>query len=118
VNNQPNSDFDPFLTFGVGELILFLTVWIILAVVAWVVAPDDRRWQFVGLTLRLLGPVGVVAAAVAQRRVPIEPVVRPVAANRRRFVCPRCHAVNDIPEADRASPTGPRPKPTGLLEPP
>lgn len=104
MGNVHDSNFDPFLAFGVGELIIFLTVWVILAVVAWAVAPDDRRWQFVGLTLLVLGPLGVAAAAIAQPRVPVDPAPppRPVAAGRRRFTCPRCGAENDILESDRS----------------
>jgi hypothetical protein len=56
MGNDQNSGFDSFLAFTIGELIIILTLWVILAVVAYVVAPDDRRWTFLGLTLLLLGP--------------------------------------------------------------
>ena len=104
MGNDQNSGFDSFLAFTIGELIIFLTLWVILAVVAYVVAPDDRRWTFVCLTLFLLGPLGVAAAAVAQSREPgfAAPPRRTVAANRRRFICPRCGADNDISESDRS----------------
>jgi DNA-directed RNA polymerase subunit RPC12/RpoP len=105
MGNEQNGGFDSFLAFGIGDLIIFLTLWVILAVVAYAVAPDDRRWTFVGLTLLLLGPLGVAAAAaVAQSREPAyaAPPRRPVAAKRRRFICPRCGAENDIPESDRS----------------
>lgn len=103
MGNEQNSGFDPFLAYGIGGLIIFLTVWVILAVVAYAVAPDDRRWQFVGLTLLLLRPLGV-AAAVAQSREPAYavPPRRPVAAGRRRFICPRCGAENDIRESEKS----------------
>jgi DNA-directed RNA polymerase subunit RPC12/RpoP len=103
MGNEQNSGFDSFLAFTVGELIIFLTLWVILAVVAYAVAPDDRRWPFVGLTL-LIGPIGLAAAAIAQPREPAyaAPPRRPVAAGRRRFVCPRCGAENDIPEKDES----------------
>ena len=99
-----------FETFGVGEAIILITIWVIMAALAYVHAPDDRRWQFVGLTLVLLGPLGVAAAAIAQPRDPdfyALPYRRAVAAGRQRFICPRCGAENDI----RASPQtvlGPR----------
>jgi hypothetical protein len=94
-----SNDQGLFETFGVGEAIILITIWVIMAVLAYVVAPDDRRWQFVGLTLVLLGPLGVAAAAIAQPRDPdfyALPYRRAVAAGRQRFICPRCGAENDI----------------------
>ncbi|HXL60963.1 MAG TPA: hypothetical protein VN959_09885 [Mycobacterium sp.] len=59
---------------------------------------------FALLTLFILGPIGVAAAAIAQPREMPEPEPEPerraVADGRRRFNCPRCGADNDIPRED------------------
>jgi DNA-directed RNA polymerase subunit RPC12/RpoP len=80
-----------------------LVLWILNAWWAYHVAPRDRSWTFCWLTLAL-GPIGVAAAAVAQPRDPAltVPPGRPVVAGRRRFICPRCGAENDIPESDKS----------------
>jgi DNA-directed RNA polymerase subunit RPC12/RpoP len=90
--------------FSTAYLLAIVLVWIVMAVVAGIVAPEDRSTTFVLLTL-LLGPLGVAAAAIAQPRehaysthVNVTPPTRPIAAGRRRFICPRCGAENDIPE--------------------
>jgi hypothetical protein len=85
---------------GILQLVIILVVWLICAAVAWTLAPD-RDMTFFLVTLLILGPLGVAAALIAQPRDP-EPAPaprRPVAAGRRRFICPRCGAENDIPES-------------------
>jgi DNA-directed RNA polymerase subunit RPC12/RpoP len=94
---------DVFGFFAVMPFIIAIVVWIVCAVVAAVVAPDDRQVTFALITLFILGPIGVAAAAIAQPRgvPPPRPAPkRPVADGRRRFTCPRCSADNDIPQAD------------------
>jgi DNA-directed RNA polymerase subunit RPC12/RpoP len=87
---------------------IVVIVWVACAVVAAFVAPDDRTVTFTVITMFILGPIGVAAAAIAQpREVPApEPPARPerraVADGRRRFNCPRCGAENDIPREDTA----------------
>lgn len=52
-----------FLLFvGAGVLL-----WVVIAIVAAVVAPDDRPWSFFWCTL-LLGPLGIVLALIAPAR--------------------------------------------------
>ena len=83
--------------------IIGIVFWIVCAVVALIVAPDDRQVTFALLTLFILGPIGVAAAAIAQPREMPEPepeYQRPVPEGRRRFNCPRCGADNDIPRED------------------
>jgi DNA-directed RNA polymerase subunit RPC12/RpoP len=86
-----------------APFILGVLLWIALAVVAAIVAPPYRRPTFCLLTLFILGPLGVAAAAIAQPRqaatIDPPPLVRRVAAGRQRFTCPRCGADNDIPKA-------------------
>jgi DNA-directed RNA polymerase subunit RPC12/RpoP len=88
---------------GILQLVIILVVWLICAAVAWTLAPD-RDMTFFLVTLLILGPLGVAAALIAQPRdpEPAAPPRRPVAAGRRRFICPRCGAENDIPESDRS----------------
>jgi hypothetical protein len=43
-------------------------IWILTAVVACIVAPDDRPWSFFWCTLLLLGPLGVALALIAPSR--------------------------------------------------
>src|ERR1035441_7285172 len=90
--------------FIIVEVVLAVVVWVLMGLAAYAVAPDDRPLTFVLLTLFLLGPLGLAAAAIAQVREPayVAPPRRPVAADRRRFICPRCGAENDIPESDRS----------------
>jgi DNA-directed RNA polymerase subunit RPC12/RpoP len=81
------------------QLVIFPVVWLICAAVAQAVAPD-RNKMFFWVTFLILGPLGVAAALIAQ---PEQTVTRrAVAAGRRRFVCPRCGAENDIPENDES----------------
>jgi DNA-directed RNA polymerase subunit RPC12/RpoP len=77
--------------------VTLLLIWLVCGVVAQAVAPD-RRATFFWVTFLILGPLGVAAALIAQPSHAGN--WRPVAAGRRRFVCPRCGAENDIPEKD------------------
>jgi DNA-directed RNA polymerase subunit RPC12/RpoP len=85
-------------------IVVGLFLWVLNAFVAAAVAPEDRSKTFFWLTLLILGPLGVAAAAVAQTRdsAYVAPPKRPIATGRRRFVCPRCGAENDIPESSRS----------------
>lgn len=100
--------------FGIGLVPLFLLFffWVVSACVAAAIASDRGR-SFGGwfaVTFFFLGPLGPGFALLAQRElngVPVGPSRPPqvekkreVAAGRRRFVCPRCGAENDIPDAD------------------
>jgi hypothetical protein len=80
---------------------IWLVLWVLLAWIAAMVAPDDRIGTFVGLTL-LFGPVGVLAAAVASPRDPEyfidEPPRRSIAKGRKRYRCTRCGAESDLHE--------------------
>ena len=49
-------------------LIVGGAVWVIIAVIAAAVAPDDRPWAFFWCTLLFLGPLGVVLALMAPAR--------------------------------------------------
>ncbi|WP_396913649.1 hypothetical protein [Mycolicibacterium sp.] len=55
---------------------VFLVVWLLVALLACAVAPDDRAWSFFWCTLLLLGPLGVAVALLAQPRPPERPKVR------------------------------------------
>jgi len=46
--------------------------WLIVGIVAAVVAPKDRQGTFLLITLFFLGPLGIAAAAIAQPRVPLD----------------------------------------------
>jgi hypothetical protein len=76
------------------ELLFFLIpmAWLALIFVAYFVAPDDRRLTFSLLTALVAGPLGVLAAAVAQPR------SRPLTVGRSRQVCGVCGAESHIPE--------------------
>lgn len=45
-------------------------VWLLIALLACAVAPDDRPWSFFWCTFLLLGPLGVAVALLAQPRPP------------------------------------------------
>jgi DNA-directed RNA polymerase subunit RPC12/RpoP len=101
-NDQPNYVGAFLAGLGIAWLIIFVVVWLVNAFVAGLVAPKDRATTFFWITLLILGPLGVLAASVAQSREPlnVEPPARPIAAGRRRFICPKCGAENDIPKHD------------------
>jgi DNA-directed RNA polymerase subunit RPC12/RpoP len=87
-----------FAVFGLTQLVILLAVWFICGWVAYAIAPD-RPALFFLVTFFILGPFGVAAALIAP--LPEQPVSRrKIAAGRRRFLCPRCGAENDIPEKD------------------
>src|SRR6476619_6704134 len=103
MSTDQHSDIGAFVAgLGLGWLIIVLVVWLVNAIVAALVAPADRTMTFFCLTLLILGPVGVLAASVAQSREPLyaAPPARPIAPGRRRFICPRCGAENDVAEPD------------------
>lgn len=94
--------------FSAGFL-MFLAVlvfWGILCWAAWALAPADRRWPFVGLTI-LFGPLGLLAAAVASPRDPVwfaaAQLERPIAKGRTRYCCVRCGAMSDLLELKSSS---------------
>jgi DNA-directed RNA polymerase subunit RPC12/RpoP len=103
-HSNDTSGFGAALGFlAVMPVVIVIIVWVVCAVVAAIVAPDGRQLTFTLITLFILGPIGVAAAAIAQpREVPeLQPAPRRVVAEgRRRFTCPRCGADNDIPQAD------------------
>ena len=102
---QSSSDSDGILAIFAGAWILtilaFLVFWGVCGLIAWVVAPDDRRWTFFWLTFLLFGPIGILAASVASPRDPdyfadALNVDRPRASGRERFWCSRCGAQSDL----------------------
>ena len=99
MNNDTNGNIVAALL--ATPLAILALLWLVIAIVAAIVAPRGRTSTFFFLTLLLLGPVGVVAASIAQPRDPeyLVPPPRPVAPGRRRFFCPRCGVDNDIPDA-------------------
>lgn len=102
-NDQPSDAWGYVATLGMFWIFLIvLLVWLVNAFVASHLAPKDRTATFFWLTLLILGPLGVLAAVLAQPRVPmyVAPPARPIAPGRRRFICLRCGAENDIPEPD------------------
>lgn len=80
-------------------LLVAVAVWALLAWLAAGLAPSDRQMTFFWLGL-FMGPVAIPLAIVASPRDPayFAPPPRPVVPDRRRFVCPRCGADNDIPQ--------------------
>jgi len=48
--------------------VVFAGFWVICAFAALLVAPSDRHWSFFWCTLLFLGPLGIVAALIAQPR--------------------------------------------------
>ncbi|ABM14822.1 MULTISPECIES: hypothetical protein [Mycolicibacterium] len=53
----------------VGAMVVIaLIAWLLVALLAYVVAPADRPWSFFWCTLLLLGPIGVAIALLAQPR--------------------------------------------------
>lgn len=88
-----------WLEIAIFFAVLF-AVYLVCGVLAYMIAPD-RPATFFWVTFLMLGPLGVLAALIAP--LPEQPVTRrKVATGRRRFICPRCGAENDIPEADKS----------------
>lgn len=109
-NDDPGALLAAFLSLGFFAFFIFIVVWGVLGAVAYFVAPYDRRWTFFWLTLLILGPAGVLAAAVASPRDPEfyaevvaagteESLKRPRAAGRKRYWCSRCGAQSDLQQA-------------------
>jgi hypothetical protein len=99
MSNDPFSGIPAFL--AVIIFVATIGVWIGIAIAASNLAPHDRSTNFFWATLLVLGPLGLAAAFVAQPR-DTAPGRRATASGRRRFICPRCAADNDIPESDRS----------------
>jgi DNA-directed RNA polymerase subunit RPC12/RpoP len=83
-------------------LFVLLIVWGVSAIVAGAIASDRERsfFGFAVVTFFFLGPLGPGFALIAAPGWIEEPTIFEVAEGRRRFVCPRCCAENDIPKAD------------------
>ena len=96
MSNDSLTDIPLFL--AVIIFVVWIGVWIGTAIAASNLAPDDRSSNFFWATLLVLGPLGLAAALIAQPR-ETAPTRRPTASGRRRFICPRCGAENDIPES-------------------
>ncbi|AEV73133.1 hypothetical protein MycrhN_2548 [Mycolicibacterium rhodesiae NBB3] len=75
-----------------GFLLFLFALWVIIALIARAVAPNDRRTTFFWLTL-IFGFVGVWAAAVASPRAPRPPL------GRKQVLCLRCMAPQNILES-------------------
>jgi hypothetical protein len=77
-----------------NELLFFLILiaWLAMTFVAYFVAPDDRRLTFCLLTALVAGPLGLLAAAVAQPR------SWPLSVGRSRQRCGVCGSESHIPE--------------------
>jgi ribosomal protein S27AE len=90
--------------FTVIGIFVGVFVWLGLAMLAGVFAPDDREGTFIALTL-LFGPLGILAAAVASPRdldyFAHEP--RRIAKGRTRYQCSRCGAESDLANAKNFS---------------
>ena len=97
------------LGLGLFPLFILLLVWLISAGVAAAVAYHRGRsaWGFFAVTFFFLGPLGPGVALLAQREDEGVPVVATVSARsrpasgRRRFLCQRCGAENDVPNASK-----------------
>jgi hypothetical protein len=84
--------------------VLILGALVICGLIAEAVAPLDRTWVFFWLTVLGLGPLGILAAAVAQPRPPADksrppldkPQPRVIAQGRTRCQCARCGAESDL----------------------
>jgi len=76
-------------------VVVVLVAWIAMALIAAWIAPFDRRMVFFLLTAFILGPFGVMAAAIAQPR----PDDGLPASGRTRFICPQCRARSDIKDS-------------------
>lgn len=71
--NQSSDDMIRWLGGLSGTLLILLIagvffVWLLLATIALIVAPDDHPWHFFWCTFLLLGPLGVALALVAPSR--------------------------------------------------
>ena len=103
----PDAILSIFAGAGLFTVLVFLVIWGVCGMIAWFVAPDDRRWTFFWLTLLLFGPLGILAAALASPRDlsdlaaavadGVEDALkRPRAKGRQRYWCSRCGAQSDL----------------------
>lgn len=83
--------------FVIGNLVIAFFLWLlvfgVLGAIAALVAPRRRRLTFFLLTFLLLGPIGIVAASIANTR---EPKLPP---GSRELFCRRCAARNVVDNA-------------------
>jgi DNA-directed RNA polymerase subunit RPC12/RpoP len=93
------AEITPWAFVSLVPLLILFFVWFISAVVAALIAADrNHNPVLFGLcTFFFLGPLGVGFALIAPDQTPQK---RPVPDGRRRFICPRCGADSDIPDAD------------------
>jgi DNA-directed RNA polymerase subunit RPC12/RpoP len=86
-----------------------LFVWLISSLVAGWIASERQRsgLGFAAVTFFFLGPLGPGFALIAPHGAiedlqlqGLQYAARSIPKGRRRFLCPRCGADNDIPEAD------------------
>ena len=96
MNNSGNNN--PVEAIFTSYFIAIIVAWVLLALVASYVAPDRRGWTFFWTTLLFLGPLGLMAALIAQPRPRAQ--WRPLADGRRRIVCVRCGAEQDALETE------------------
>ncbi|MBP2450519.1 hypothetical protein [Mycolicibacterium lutetiense] len=99
-----DDSFNPIVFFGpvVFGVLVIVSVWLIPAIVAGLIA--DRRGRsgigFALATFFFLGPLGVGVALLATRGeldgAPWSAARRKLAQGRRRYLCDRCGAINDI----------------------
>ncbi len=72
MEQSSNDWFEWFSSLGGVFLTLivfgFIAFWLLIAAVAFLVAPDDRPWDFFWCTLLILGPLGIAMALVAPAR--------------------------------------------------
>lgn len=99
--NGPEAVLDALLSLGILTILMLLVIWGLCGWIAWIVAPEDRRWTFFWLTFLLFGPLGILAAAVASPRDPgyfvgAVAAKRPRAEGRERYWCSRCGAQSDL----------------------
>jgi DNA-directed RNA polymerase subunit RPC12/RpoP len=114
IMRQPDTDgsdsiLAAFWGLGFVAFLLILVFLGVCGVIAWLVAPDDRKWTFFWLTVLLFGPLGILAASVASPRDPSNLAaavadhvelarIRPRAKGRTRYWCSRCGAQSDLLE--------------------
>jgi hypothetical protein len=71
MNNDTHAGYQVIAAVSAYALIfavVFAGFWVIGAFAALLVAPSDRHWSFFWCTLLFLGPIGIVAALLAQPR--------------------------------------------------
>lgn len=72
MDSNPDPDVHQLLDLIAVNVILFTVgvfiLWLLIALLAAAVAPDDRSWPFFWCTFLLLGPIGVALALIAPSR--------------------------------------------------